>query len=398
MANKDERGDNACVTVYWNLENLRYSSSNTEEIETPYFTAESLQNSEWCLMLCTKDLYTHNTIGFSLMRSTENVVPDINIDFEFVFLSEDGSVFKIDKREGITFSQTLCDFYSTFALPKEIEIAATDEFLAPLDVLRIRFRIWMHDETTLKSIQIFARTVIEVEYASLILEVKNFSDCPNTAIEHKSFIANTSIFFILSPDTNEKDENVDMGISLGEGDGLFLFCMSYLFDKYGNTLNCGMMKYSSAELLDGVSYELPLTVRNLFENKDFYLKNDVLSLKCECIITKGTPFTTIERYESRDVSPTLLKASSSQSVLASESTEKKANGLREDIVSLYREGILCDTELRAENKTFPAHILVLSARSPVFRVMFTEDFKEKAKGCVDIADLDSDTVHKMLRE
>ncbi|GFW00276.1 TD and POZ domain-containing protein 4 [Trichonephila clavipes] len=68
----------------------------------------------------------------------------------------------------------------------------------------------------------------------------------------------------------------------------------------------------------------------------------------------------------------------------------------EDLKYLYTEGILTDVELRTATRTFHAHKSILSARSPVFRAMFTTDMLEKRRDCVDLPDLDDETVGPML--
>ncbi|GFR29110.1 tdpoz3 [Trichonephila clavata] len=74
----------------------------------------------------------------------------------------------------------------------------------------------------------------------------------------------------------------------------------------------------------------------------------------------------------------------------------KADDLKEDFETLYAEGILSDVKLRTANFTFQAHKNILSVRSPVFRAMFTTEMKEKTQECIDIPDLEDDTLHKML--
>ncbi|GBM42921.1 hypothetical protein AVEN_239085-1 [Araneus ventricosus] len=58
--------------------------------------------------------------------------------------------------------------------------------------------------------------------------------------------------------------------------------------------------------------------------------------------------------------------------------------------------VLYDTKLKTATETFPAHILVLSERSSVFKSMFSTDTKEKTNNYVNINDLDADTVSHML--
>ncbi|XP_055953907.1 uncharacterized protein LOC129989409 [Argiope bruennichi] len=57
---------------------------------------------------------------------------------------------------------------------------------------------------------------------------------------------------------------------------------------------------------------------------------------------------------------------------------------------------LSDVTLRADGKSLPAHKSVLSARSPVFKVMFTHDMREKTSKIVDIPDFNADTVGCLL--
>ncbi|GFY68314.1 TD and POZ domain-containing protein 3 [Trichonephila inaurata madagascariensis] len=54
-------------------------------------------------------------------------------------------------------------------------------------------------------------------------------------------------------------------------------------------------------------------------------------------------------------------------------------------------------KLKTKTRTFPAHKFILGARSPVFKAMFTNDMKERNSECVNIEDLDDDTVQRMLQ-
>ncbi|GIY97247.1 TD and POZ domain-containing protein 1 [Caerostris extrusa] len=89
----------------------------------------------------------------------------------------------------------------------------------------------------------------------------------------------------------------------------------------------------------------------------------------------------------------LLKAQTSS---ASEERKGLPRTFKDEITSLYKEGILCDTHLRIETESFPAHKAVLSARSAVFKSMFSTDMREKTQEYVDIPNLSSDTVRRML--
>ncbi|GBN74159.1 Speckle-type POZ protein [Araneus ventricosus] len=57
---------------------------------------------------------------------------------------------------------------------------------------------------------------------------------------------------------------------------------------------------------------------------------------------------------------------------------------------------LTDVEVRTETKSIPAHKTVLCARSPVFKVMMTNDMKEKKTNCIRVDDLEDDIVQQLL--
>ncbi|GIY19768.1 speckle-type POZ protein-like A [Caerostris extrusa] len=63
---------------------------------------------------------------------------------------------------------------------------------------------------------------------------------------------------------------------------------------------------------------------------------------------------------------------------------------------MLHESVVCDVKLRTGAETFPAHWFILSARSPVFRAMLQSDVNEKAQDCIDIEDVDAETVRRML--
>ncbi|GIX85973.1 TD and POZ domain-containing protein 1 [Caerostris extrusa] len=70
--------------------------------------------------------------------------------------------------------------------------------------------------------------------------------------------------------------------------------------------------------------------------------------------------------------------------------------LKCDLESLYTESINCDMKLRVETEVIPVHKAVLSARSPVFRAMFSHDMIENASGFVEVKDMDMKTLRLML--
>ncbi|XP_055944422.1 speckle-type POZ protein B-like [Argiope bruennichi] len=68
----------------------------------------------------------------------------------------------------------------------------------------------------------------------------------------------------------------------------------------------------------------------------------------------------------------------------------------DDLKTIYNNQILTDVELKTKTKSFPAHKIILCARSPVFKAMMTNNMKEKNTDYVHIDDLEDDTVQQLL--
>ncbi|GFS70582.1 hypothetical protein NPIL_320301 [Nephila pilipes] len=68
----------------------------------------------------------------------------------------------------------------------------------------------------------------------------------------------------------------------------------------------------------------------------------------------------------------------------------------EDIEYHFAEGTHSDLKLPTKSETFHIHKAIFCARSPVFRKIFATDMKEKIQECVDIPDLEADTLRRML--
>ena len=60
-------------------------------------------------------------------------------------------------------------------------------------------------------------------------------------------------------------------------------------------------------------------------------------------------------------------------------------------------GVLCDVKLEVGRKLIPAHRSVLAAASPVFRGMFTAEFKEKTDHIIEIKDVTFDAVNAVIK-
>ncbi|GBM86304.1 hypothetical protein AVEN_207995-1 [Araneus ventricosus] len=105
------------------------------------------------------------------------------------------------------------------------------------------------------------------------------------------------------------------------------------------------------------------------------------------------------RNRFRKVVKRFRRGSSARSNSASSLNEERSvvhkNALIEDFKAMLDCSIYSDIKLRTSGGTYPAHKCVLSARSQVFKSILSNHSRES--DCLDIEDLDGDTVCRMLR-
>jgi len=121
---------------------------------------------------------------------------------------------------------------------------------------------------------------------------------------------------------------------------------------------------------------------DLFDSEKGLLCGDMLTIVCE---VRG--FTNDVKY----VDSWLFHPV--ESVVSLDTEHTLANDLRQ----ILDTGRGSDVTLVAEyGKKFPAHVLILSSRSPVFAAMFQHDMKEKREKCVTIHDLSPNAIEGLL--
>ncbi|GIX84747.1 speckle-type POZ protein [Caerostris extrusa] len=67
----------------------------------------------------------------------------------------------------------------------------------------------------------------------------------------------------------------------------------------------------------------------------------------------------------------------------------------DDLKSIYLDQIFCDITLSTQTTKFPAHKVILCARSDVFKSLLTNKEIEE-NGSIEIEDFDDETVHSLL--
>ncbi|GFU17356.1 TD and POZ domain-containing protein 3 [Nephila pilipes] len=418
------------VTFLWNIENFSYCWQNgNERLSSPEFIVESPENSKWQLMLYPKGREDKNFICYDLHSRLLNDTRDLKynwsfeVECEIAILAENGSVLKIKGRERteLNYKKVLLEF-KNFADLEDVLMAKREAFLSG-DTLRTRCRLWKNHE---KPTTIFARTVLNVQKRNFIWDIVRFT---SLAFDRKYY------YFITEGDDKLADIDIEIkeigsiGITMKNLDHevRYVIFRPLITDKNGSRIDCGKYEMNHSTSYDYVTHSLPLTIHKLMENKDMYLKNDILSLYCEFSWTNGSVDHRFEKNYSGITSPSISnpvtvdpciishignpiipKLCTTSSCISNETILKPCISnpdieqmdemvdLKEDMEYLYTEGILSDVKLRTISQTFHAHKNILSARSPVFRKMFETDMKEKIQECVEVPDLEDDTVRRML--
>lgn len=70
--------------------------------------------------------------------------------------------------------------------------------------------------------------------------------------------------------------------------------------------------------------------------------------------------------------------------------------MKDDFEKMYKNGKFSDVILRIGKKTFPAHKVVLTARSDYFSAMFDHDMKESKSNEIVITDIDDPSILPLM--
>ncbi|GBM91667.1 TD and POZ domain-containing protein 2 [Araneus ventricosus] len=348
-----------------------------ERIESPTFYADALEGTKWSLLLLPVG-ETKDDIAFFLKREEDCSGPDIiEAHFELALLGKDDSILKAMTSTKRKFMKNESWGFSIFERRERVFVTERETFL-PEDTLTVQCTLWTTYEKPDESKHLFASTAIKVKRISFVWKI----DKPSTL---KSGIRNKFKDNLIDFDLviNEGFDRLNIDMTSFDETLKYISCNTSIIDSEGRKISYGSKKYFFRDLKKGVSSFMLLFPEMLMEDKSRYFPNDVLSLDFEFVLA------TVEHFGCR------LKYHNLENEVAGEKTQNTAV-LIADFKTLYNDGIFSDIELRTSTKTFSAHKNILSARSPVFRRMFSSDKKEKTSGYVDIISFEAETIHRML--
>ncbi|CAL1276738.1 unnamed protein product [Larinioides sclopetarius] len=360
-----------------------------ERIESPVFIANALEGTKWSLWLYPLgDTSENEFVSFYLYRENFNGPDVIEINYQLALLNKDGSFLKertvrkgFRKKEDWGF-QEFIERDQVFFTKKEASISE--------DTLTLQCTLWKHGEACAQLKHSQARTVFTVNRRSFVWKIDAFSTL-KPGSKNRLTDGFNDFDLVLNEELDDLEKKIILNInSIDLRIKYFSFKIS-LIDLEGKRENCKMKEYFIDDLQDGPVSSMLIFSDKLMEHSNRYLLNDTLFLDCEYVFS-------IETHSCESFDFGTICSKSIGEVIESKKKHYVAQNMPNliaDLKSMYNDSIFNDTELRTSTQTFPAHKGILSARSPVFRRMFSNDMKENS-GHVEITDLEDDTVHRML--
>ncbi|GFU31835.1 TD and POZ domain-containing protein 5 [Trichonephila clavipes] len=385
-------------TFTWKIENFCYSTlKNGEYFLSPVFVVNSLWYSKWRLKIYPKGK-TENTkdfISFFLIRDiTCNGPWNVNIHFDLSFIGSDGSVLVSTGTKENTFLKSKFCGYRDFVERDEVLKVRRKDYL-PGDILRARCRIGYDNEITDYG-HCYARTRIGVQWRSFTWTMEQFSSSQVNTLYVS--LSNQPIITLKSFPISENASETFIRVEVCAHAYWYEFSTFRidLVDTSGNRIECLDEEIMFNPSNKTASFTFTISNEELRKNGNRYLPNDTLQLYCECAFSPGIESEEIEKIICL-CSPLIQEENLSSDGCKSKKIRLDSKEIRdENLETLYKENLFCDMKLKTKTKSFPVHKSILSARSPVFKAMFTHDMKEKNSGCVNIDDLDDDTIQRML--
>ncbi|GFQ71638.1 speckle-type POZ protein-like B [Trichonephila clavata] len=400
MATPNYDNESTC-TFLWKIENFNYLwLKRSQYIESPVFVVDELENSQWVMLLYPRGNVFAECINFSLQRKNDgSSEEDIDVSFELAFFLENGKILWSSRQQKHGFSKG--EIYECLDAISQNEVFVRDKSVyLPLNTLTARCKIWRCDGKVGVDKYFLAETRVAVQRRSFQWKLKNFDTIGCYETEHlviRSITNEILMKFELYLSGGQLGKEViNIDIHVFYLNAKFLFFQTFASNCDGEMINCGMKEI----IWEGCNKKETLTLhlsKNQLQgyehNRFLYLKNGALTLYCECILSTGIASEIIETVDSGipslNIAPPAVRNVGVHLV-------DDATSLREDLGSLCSRDVLSDMKLRTNTDTIPVHTQILGARSSVFGAMFVNDMKEKTKGCVDVTDLDDDTVRLML--
>ncbi|GBN24321.1 TD and POZ domain-containing protein 1 [Araneus ventricosus] len=376
MAKNASFSEEECLNVYWKIKNFSFCC---EKIASPEY---SISGNRYWFLLCPGSV----DVECRLQGFTSN---QINLTREISFLTCDGST-----EESISGGQ-----YVYLRVPKNVIFGKRRNSFLPEDTLTVRFR----HPTDFERGKVFICSQIGVKRKYFLWSLKDFSNCQlnsEKSVEKSERYGDIKLT-LKSLDGVNIDEQFYIEVSRTGGGRCYYILKVSVLDVEGKAVK----EVSDEFVFEKKDSQHTRVFPAFFKKSEFlacknlFLPEDMLSLKCNFAISLGTladQTDFISCYE--DVTP-FLQESDDLPILRSFKEKNDSASVTElqiDLKSSLDDGTLFDVSLHIGSEVIRAHKYILSARSPVFKAMFTKDMKEAINNAVVIEDFDVETVRRLV--
>ncbi|KAF8777720.1 Speckle-type POZ protein like [Argiope bruennichi] len=387
-------------TFLWIIENYSYTwHDKGKELTSPDFSPDGLEGTSWRLLLCPRGgKEVDSNFSVYLERSGYDAGPD---NFSLIFLI---GVFTADGlNHHVSKINTAFDMGSIKGWSMCMDF---EQFMRKVyslyDSLYVYCTMWK-DETEIRGTgQFTARTCIAIERISFLHKVESFNDLELNQKKTLQIQCHSNTGCLINSNLYVTKDSNDKGMIIIENIPSDSNCILRtqkvsLLDASGNAVECGDIDNRFDATLRDIG-KLPLTLSKqiIIERKSDCLPNGELSLLCECTFSTGIELKKIE--ETHHYIPTtadVKRCCRKGSNIVAEKLHACSSAL-DDLTTFYNCQLFTDVELKIGKKSFPAHRFVLCARSPVFKAMLTKKKKKKRADCIQVNDMDDDTMQKFL--
>ncbi|GIY14334.1 uncharacterized protein CDAR_78571 [Caerostris darwini] len=341
-------------TVTWIIDNFEYCiQKEGERIKSPTFVADILANTKWSLWIYPRQ---GDYIFLYLYRESDSKGPlEIKINYEFALLTADGSCHLFDTTE---------ENFSTSSYSNSTFVDQDNLFtdFLPNGNLIVRCKMW-YDSKKESEGYCKMHTHVGVEKKILTWSVKKFSMLEKgmrPTLKIKSTTNQKLIMSLKLSLTEDKHEALEMSFIYPNSQVQPMYYSNKLFilDSKNVAIPWGDAGVFFDDLSKESKFSLAITKGEIMRKKSQYLREDVLSLLCECAFSTGVTTGEIENsgiypipVENQNASFSSLELSKSTATPIPDTPFE----LKNDIASMLNEGILCDVTLKTKTESFHAH-------------------------------------------
>ncbi|GBM17196.1 hypothetical protein AVEN_52107-1, partial [Araneus ventricosus] len=325
-------------------------------------------------------------------------------------------------------------------LLSRVELTMRWAEFVPNKTLTVQCRMWRKGRKIPTTDVSYARTKLETYARSILWPIEEFSAMNSTATEDFRRLATDERK--VYPLKNFIKRKHFMGLILymkrdSESEDV---CVDFLVDRgpdYGYSCEITILDANGQAIISKVEGDHTFTARKIFEfrnlisknelisNKNLFLPNDTLLLRCSfkvcsAVISSEIEYCTpnvssvveegevldindplvyddtpleFEKYFFKDVDGNYLADYPFEQKRDSDSCSKSCP-LRAALRYLHREATLSDVSLRVGTKLHPVHKNILSSRSPVFKTIFSKDME---CNIIEIHEMDENTLYRLLQ-